>query len=296
MKKIISLMLAASLIFLCACGKSDDNTPSESAAETTESTTLHDKAFSEWGTDLLPENFPAPPKGAHSLTVQTGTPSADGNGYRSDWVRLTFTCFDKDYLEFAAEFFKLGYTGRTKYLSGTSYFPDGYNGNWQDGKTLVRVNDSKLNDKGEYVYQIDVMDCVDNFPSALEEIFPKFEGYSRNTGYYYGYNGIDEFVTDKFVSLDQSEHWYWDFGFENAFVGVTVEQFEAYIDKLVEARFAGKVSDTTADTCSVTSADLFKEVSSDEIYGCFMLYNRSLQTLDIVYTNHIERFTGYLDT
>ena len=120
MKKIISLMLAASLIFLCACGKSDDNTPSESAAETTESTTLHDKAFSEWGTDLLPENFPAPPKGAHSLTVQTGTPSADGNGYRSDWVRLTFTCFDKDYLEFAAEFFKLGYSGRTKYLSGTS--------------------------------------------------------------------------------------------------------------------------------------------------------------------------------
>ncbi len=285
-------MLAASLIFLCACEKSDDNTPSESAAETTESTTLHDKAFSEWGTDLLPENFPAPPKGANSLTVQTGTPSADGKGYRSDWVRLTFSCLEKDYLEFAAEFFKLGYNGRTKYLSGTSYFPNGYNGSWHDGKTLVTVINSKLNDKGEFVFQIDVMDCVDNFPSAIEEIFPKFEGYSRNKGYYYGYNGIDEFVTDKFVSFDQSEHWFWDFGFENAFVGVTLEQFETYIDKLVEAGFSGNLSDASLDTCSVTSADLFKEVGADEMYGCFMLYNRSLQTLDIVYTNHVERFAG----
>lgn len=292
MKKFISLILTASLVFLCACGNSNDDIVYENTTTVTESTTKHAKAFSEWGTDLLPENFPAPPEGAHSLSIKTGTAATEGTGYRSDWVRLTFTCLEKNFLAFAAEFFKLGYEGKAKYLSIASYFPDGYNGSWQDGKTLVKINKAVLNDDGEFVFELDVMDCVDNFPSAIEEYFPKFEGYSRNCGYYYGYNGIDEFVTDKFVSFDQSEHWYWDFCYENAFVGVTLEQFEAYIDKLVEAKFSGKLSDSTADTCSVTSADLFKEVSADEIYGCFMIYNRSLQTLDVVYTNHIERFVG----
>ena len=294
MKKIISVMLAASLIFLCSCGNSNNDVDDNpSSAETTEATT-HPDAFSEWGTDLLPENFPAPPEGAHSLSVETGTAATEGPGYRSDWVRLNFTCLEKDFLAFTTEFFKLGYEGKAKYLSVAAYFPDGYNGSWQDGKTLVKINKATLNDNGEFEFQLDVMKCIDTFPTAVEEYFPKFEGYSRNAGYYYGYNGIDEFVTDKFVSLDQSEHWYWDFCYENAFVGVTLAQFEDYIDKLVEAEFAGELTDSTADSCSVTSADLFKEVSPDEIYGCFMIYNRSLQTLDVVYTNHIERFVGYL--
>ncbi len=294
MKKIVSLLLTASLIFLCSCSDTnDDITDNTSSAEVTESTT-HPDAFSEWGTDLLPENFPAPPEGAHSLSIETGKASTEGQGYRSDWVSLNFTCLEKYYLDFAAEFFKAGYNGRTKYLSTTGYFPEGYNGSWQDGKTLVRLSKAVLNNDGEFEFRLDVMKCVDNFPSALEEYFPKFNGYSRNAGKYLGYNGIDSVVTEKFIGFDQSEHWYWDFGFENAFVGVTAEEFENYIDLLIDEGFSGRVSDTTADDCTVTSADLFKEISSDEVYGCFMLYNRSLQTLDIVYTNHVERYVGEL--
>ena len=279
------------MIFLCSCsGKSNG----DETTTVTETTTQHAKAFSTWGTDKLPEDFPDPPEGAHSLSVSTGSASDSGAGYRSDWVRLKFTCHEKNLLLFSSKLNQNGYVGKAKYLSSTSYFRSGYNGNWQNGDNLVRINSSVLNDDGEFVIELDVLKCVDNFPAALEEIFPKFNGYSRNAGYYYGYNGIDEFVTDKFNgNLNETEHWYWDFGFENAFVGVTLEEFEGYVNDLIEAEFSGKLSDSTADGCSVTSADLVKE-TGDQIYGCFMLYNRSLQTLDIVYTNHIERYVGSL--
>lgn len=291
MKKFLALILSLSTLFLCSCsGKS--NNENESTATQTQSTTKHASSFTEWGTDRLPDDFPAPPESAHSLSVSSGSASSEGTGYRSDWTRLKFTCIEKDILLFSSALNQNGYTGKAKYLSSTSYFPNGYNGNWQNGKTLVRINSCKLNDSGEFVVELDVLDCVDNFPTALTEYFPKFDGYSRNAGIYCGYNGIDDVVSEKFNgNLNVGEHWYWDFGFENAFVGVTTDDFDNYIDKLVEAEFSGKMSDSTVDTCSVTSADLVKEVG-DAVYGCFLLYNRSLQTLDIVYTNHIERYVG----
>ncbi|MBQ4603334.1 MAG: hypothetical protein IJB16_01915, partial [Clostridia bacterium] len=80
--------------------------------------------------------------------------------------------------------------------------------------------------------------------------------------------------------------WSWDFGFENTFIGVTLEEVEAYVNDLVNAEFSGSSATSVTDGCTVVSYDLIKETGNNT-YGVFIAYNQILKTMDIVYTNDI---------
>ncbi len=289
MKRSFAFIITVLMIFLCACSNQNDKEESSTAAETTTEAVVQAK---DWGTDLLPEDFPPPPDDARDISVTTGSGSDKSGSYRSDWVRLTFTSSQKCLLDFSMSLNKIGYKGKAKLFTDTTYYKKGFSGNWQNGKKLVRISSSKQTEQNDYIINLDILDCTDNFPEALETIFPKFNGYTKSGGYFYAYNGIDDFVTNEFNgNFDTTEHWYWDFGLDHAFVGVEYEEYEAYLNALGDAGFGGAYTESIADGCSVASADMVKEIDG-KTYACFMIYNQTTKVFDIVYTNHAERFTG----
>lgn len=291
MKKLLSILTALSMLFLCACsGQSGTGETTTSASTTSAETAKTVKFFTEWGTDKLPAEFPAPPENAHSLTVSTG--KASDTGYRTDWVRLKFTCTEEAFYTFSNALIELGYIGGVKNIASPStYFLAGFNGGWQNGENLVRINNAEKQDNNEITFTVDILGCTDTFPDELEKIFPKFDGYTKSGGMFYLYNEAREVVSHTFDGAFGNDIWHWDFGFENAFIGVTANDLSEYEAALVEAGFAGKSANSTVDGCTVISYDLVKETEKFT-YGVFMVYNQTLRTLDIVYTNDIELVIG----
>ena len=291
MKKIIAFILAFSMIFLCACSDNKTETITESTTsvltETTVVSTTSDpnkKIISEWGIDLLPRDFPAPPNGAYNFEYEHGKANDE---YASDWVRIQFTCSENELYRFTNDFIKSGYTGGTKRIDAPStYFKEGFNGYWQNGKNYIRVSASQYLENNEITLLIDITECKDNFPTVLTSVFPKFNGYSKNSGLYNEYDDNMNRLDNEFIGSLNAKSWSWDFGFENAFVGVTIEEVEAYVDELVSKEFSGSSATSITDGCTVVSYDLVKEIG-DKVYGVFIVYNEILKTMDIVYTNNI---------
>lgn len=289
MKKFISAIIVLFMLFLCACSE-QETTPDTTEQSEVSQTESQIDYISEWGTDLLPANFPAPPESAHDLSIDSGSASVDS--YRSDWVRIIFTCFERDIYEFANRLKANGYTGGVKNIaSPSSYYPAGFIGNWHDGENLVRINNAQVIETGEVTFVFDIIKCTKSFPEALETIFPKFDGYAIGTGQYYKYNENMEIVSREFDGTFGDNAWYWDFGFENAFVGVTLEQLTEYENILVEALFGGTSSTSVVDDCTVITYNLYKEIG-DGVYAVFIAYNQTLQMLDVVYTNEPSLVTG----
>ena len=289
MKRLIAFIISILLVFLCAC--SGQETSLDNSTKETVALTEHPNSFTEWGTDLLPEDFPAPIKGMHDLKVESGEASEDT--YRTDWLRLTFTCFEKDIYDFSNALASSGYVGGIKNIHApTSYYYEGFNGNWQNGKYIVRVNSTKILDSGEIEFVFDILECRKNFPEELETEFPRFDGYTIATGKYYLYDeSKTNVISRKSGGVLSDNSWYWDFGYEDAFIGVTMDEISAYENKLVEAGFGGDCSTTVVDGCTVISYDLYKMVGNKR-YAVFVAYNQTLKTLDIVYTNDASLFTG----
>lgn len=293
MKKIIALTLAFSFIFLCACSdKNNDSSETTTAASTTAAAVTtavtvsgnntENKTVSEWNSDLLPEDFPSPPGGTHDILIEKNP--ADEK-YSSDWVSIQFTCPENEIFRFTNNLIKSGYIGGTKKIDlSAKYYKPGFNGAWQNGKNLIRVSASQYNDKGEITVVIDITECKDNFPAVLTNVFPKFNGFSKNNGLYSEYDEDRNRLDNEFTGSLNAKSWTWDFGHERAFVGVSEAELEAYIDELVNAEFAGQSATTVTDGCTVISYDLVKETETC-IYGVFIAYNQILKTLDILYTN-----------
>lgn len=292
MKKLIAIMLAASTVLLCSCSDKNDDiettaseqTISSTAAEA-ESTTKTDVEYiSEWGIDSLPEKFPAPPAGAYNFEYEQGEANDE---YASDWVRIQFTCPENEIYRFTNDLIKAGYIGGAKKIEApASYFKEGFNGYWQNGKNYIRVAASQYGDDGSLTLLIDISECGDNFPTVLTSIFPKFNGYTKNVGLYNEYDENKNRLDNEFIGSLNAKSWSWDFGFENAFVGVTETDLENYVNELVNAEFSGVSSTSVTDGCTVISYDLVKEIG-DKTYGVFIAYNQILKTMDIVYTNNI---------
>ncbi len=287
MRKFIALFISASMLFLCACSDQNENFEETTTAFT--ETTV--KYSTDWRSAPLPDNFPSPPEKMHDFYFSTGKGNESGAGYRSDWVRLVFTCPENEFFLFSNKFTENGYIGGVKKIEeGATYYPVGFNGSWQDGEHLVQINKTVEKANGELTFTIDICECTVNFPEELTAIFPKFDGYSRNSGKY-GYLEADGTISETYTKDSNKEKWYWDFGFKDAFAGVTLNEVDEYLQALVDAEFAGKRTATNVDGCTVVSASMVKEIGED-VYGVFIGYNQITKTLDIFYTNYIEFIVG----
>ena len=296
MKKIIALMLAFLMLFLCACSDkkniNNETTVEQSLTETTivNSSKKDDTdIITDWNSDLLPEDFPEPPNGMHDVVIEQNQSNIN---FDSDWVSIQFTCPENEIYKFTNDILKAGYIGGAKKIDMPSeYYRAGFNGAWQNGKNLIRISASQYNKLGEITVVIDITECKDRFPTVLTSVFPKFNGFSKNSGLYSEYDENKNRLDNEFIGSLNAKSWTWDFAFERAFVGVTLEEVENYVNELVNAEFAGKSATSVTDGCSVISYDLIKETETC-VYGVFIIYNQILKTLDILYTNDAMLLIG----
>ncbi len=300
MKKFAAIFLVFALLFLCACASDLTDTKQTSAPPGLNNLPLISGQSSEtvpttepviiktWDTDLLPEKFPEPPEGTYGFRIEKGDPATDAGNFSAEWVRIGFTCPETNIFTFTNELINLGYIGSIKLFEQDGYYPMGYKGYWQNGEHIVRINATSIDDSSNLTLIMDIVPCVDNFPTVLEEYFPKFNGYTAETGLYCAHDSAGASITNEFTGK-LHDVWHWEFCFSNGFVGVTYEEFEAYYMALSEAGFVGVVDNETLDGCNVLTLDMTKTTEDGE-YGAFILFNQTLRTLDVAYTNDLSLY------
>ncbi len=287
MKKTIALVLAAAMIMLCSC--TDNSAHTQPDGITAETVAATKEIVTEWNTTVLPEKFPSPPKGTHDLSIVKGD-AADGEyAYTTDFYRITFICPETEFYSFTNELLSLGYIGGSKKITDGEYYSDGFKGYWQNGETYIRISNSSNTDNGEIIISLDIAECVDNFPKALEEYFLKFNGFCQSDGFLCGHDANKIEVNANSVNPAEitTPYWHWDFRFSNGFVGVEQKDFEKYFHDIEATGYEGTITSLTVDGMSVFSGDLIKKTGVTD-FGVFMLYNTVLKTLDISYTNNTE--------
>ena len=97
---------------------------------------------------------------------------------------------------------------------------------------------------------------------------------------------VDE--TNDYYGKPEHIKWQWHIRFRDSFIGVSLDDFYKYCDKLTAAGFNGGFASDIIDGCSVISCDMIK----GESLGAFMLYNQSTKTLEVIYTNDPKSITG----
>jgi len=291
MKKTLAIILTFSFLFLFACNKNGGNQTSTTefvpitltVPVSTTLPTTKPVIISDWTTNLLPADFPAPPEGTFAFEAAKGNPKTDEGNFVSEWVRIRFTCPEQNFHTFTNSMKDLGYLGGSKKITNGTFYTDGYEGYWQNGKHLVRINDSYISADSNLSVIMDIVPVTDNFPVALSPVFPKFNGITAGAGVYCGHDTNGFQISDSYDgSFDP--FWHWEFRFSNGFVGVTLEEFEAYYELLGEMDFSGVISAATVDGCDIISVDVEKKIGDTE-YVCHLLYNQTLRTLDAAYSN-----------
>ena len=297
MKKAIALLLLCCLLLLTACGGKEP--PAETAATETataaETTTEAPDPTMPSGKapnlDLLPEDFPPLPKGVVNLTVSHLTGTKQLTGYAIDRTRIVFECYEPVFYQFTNSLIAAGYTGSCRNIQTNDLYSLGFAGSWQNGKHIIVIDKSEKKDANLLRFTLDFAAYTDCFPHVLDGIFPAFRAASRSKGAYLGYDYASSAQNETFRSLQADPNWQWSFRFDDAFIGISEQAFRDYIDQLEQNGFNGNISQTVRDGCQVYEGDIVKS-TEDGDYGIFLMYNTSLLTLDVVFTNDPAYFLG----
>ncbi len=290
MKRFIALSLVLSLLFLCACSKDKnaDTTTTQAAQTTTLKEEKNDlpEYVTGWGSDLLPADFPAPPAKTYDVSVKNIPAESKLAGICKDITRLIFTCPETEFYNFSNKLVAKGFYGGMKNIVDGTLYSDGFAGGWKNDEYIIVIIESRYEDNGDLKICLDVTENTSSFPEALKAYFPEFAFPARTGGTYIGYNTEDD-QTNDFNGNFEHMYWQWHFRFDNAFTGVSMNDFNAYIDALEEAEFSGEMGSSTVDGCTVINADIVKDS-----FAIILSYNQILRRLDIVYTNNADDLLG----
>lgn len=301
MKKITALFLCFSFLFLFACG--NDNQDNIRYVNADNPSSIEKNFASSWddyaiptenastdtvqpdisAAELLPENFPEIPEGVSDLTIKK-KPYSESTGYPTEYVELSFICDYTALVIFSQSLKDIGYKGGIKEIADGSYYPTGIHGAWQDGEYLIRIVGTEAIVDGSHDVTMHIVPCQNMFPAELAALSSAFDGYCGAEPYYY------EYVNDEAVLRDfeGSFHAKWMISFNGdcSYVGVTRDDFENYFSVLEAKGFTiGTVETGTLDTCNTF---LGEAISGDESIYVMLLFNETLATLDIYYTNDID--------
>ena len=311
MKKLTALLLCFSFLFLCACGKDgnepttedyreyvniDDYTGIPRETQTawfSEETTAKNNSPSDGSTPAveadLPADFPAIPEGTSNISIKKYKAEESENGYESDWIRLEFSAPKQSIYQFSRDLVDAGYKGNAIYLVSHDgyyeYYKEGWQGAWQNGKHLIRIN-SWLNEiDGSYALTIDIVECVKKTYPELAKLLPVFEGCSSANGSYYEILDNGENIQHEFDGAFHNK-WLIRYTHKNAYVGVTREEFENYVETLKAAGFVGEAYYYKLDGCETYGFDGLRK--DDGLFVTFN-FNETLSTMDLIYSNHLPQ-------
>lgn len=287
MKKITALLLALSIVFLCACSDNKEKEQSETTTQMQESTTKGIKYITEWESELLPADFPPPPAKAYGEYASVIPAENEYSGICRDITKLIFSCPENEFYNFANSLIGHGFFGGFKKITNGTFYDDGFRGGWVNEKYTVVISESSYEDNGDLKICLNIVEKFSAFPEGLKEYFPAFDFPARQMGIYAGANSeVDE--TNDYHGKPEHIKWQWHIRFRDSFIGVSLDDFYKYCDKLTAAGFNGGFSSDIIDGCSVISCDMIK----GESLGAFMLYNQSTKTLEVIYTNDPKSITG----
>lgn len=312
MKRFIALLLCIPMVFLCACddGKTvnpnvsyvniDDYTgiPRETKADWFETKPVSEGATGEKTTDLiqisrdeLPEGFPSIPEGTSNISIVRHTAEESEEGYRSDWIRFKFSTPKHSLMKFSTDLVAAGYKGGIRFvesdISTYEYYPPDLYGGWQNGKHIISIVDCENEIDGSYAVTLDIVECGEVFYPELGQYFPAFDGYSVVPGDYKEITATGKVIDHAF---DGAFHETWQITYikDNAFVGVSRNQFDSYVKSLEKIGFAGEVYPYDLDGCSTYIYDAVD--SKNKVYVS-IIFNENISTLDVLYTNDGTNFS-----
>lgn len=311
MKRFIALLLCIPMIFLCACddGKTvnpnvsyvnvDEYTgiPRETKADWFETKPVSEGATGEKTTDLiqisrdeLPEGFPSIPEGTSNVSIIKYPAEKSTEGYRSDWIRFKFSAPKHSLMNFSTDLVNAGYKGGIRFIesdaSSYEYYPPDLYGGWQNGKHVISIVDCEKEIDGSYAVTLDIVECGTSFYPELGQYYPVFDGYSVVPGEYKEITQTGRVISHEF---DGAFHEIWQITYikDNAFVGVSRNQFDSYVKSLEKAGFVGEVYQYDLDGCSTYFYDAAD--TKNKVY-ISVIFNENISTLDVLYTNDGTNF------
>ena len=298
LKKTLAVILAATLIFLCACtGKettADDITKQTAATLPKQDNEEKNESTAEgWVTEMLPEKFAKQPDGSIAISTQKLDPAVSKSPYNSAAVRLKLRCLPEQMQAFSKELVSLGYTGCICFYKNHAVYQSNVVGNWTNDEYFVTVNEFELStaekDDLQYTITIDVVKCKNDMPDILTRGFPDLKNvWTRKAGNYQGVNsfGVETIQPDSTLS---DTYWLWEFKGQDAFIGVSREEYTAYLYELTTRGFDG-YSEIENDEYGEIEYYSSEYTYGGNVYGVYLCYISYMSTLEMIFSNSIKNF------
>lgn len=295
MKKAISAGLAALLLSTCSCsrgGNAPRATTTAPAVTTAVQSLTEGSRISSGKSDLsiLPEGFPSFPDGCSVISTEQIEFSPFKYSYTDSFTRIKVKCIAPQLLSFSNTLRSLGWDGGAAFDNGK------VTGHWCNDRHFITVSESEQQSEASdgtahYLLTLDIVRCQNRLPEALVFSFPEFTGgYTRNKGEYYAIDLYGNEVT-AFSGAFNEPNWMWSFRFEDAFFGVTRQEYEDYLKVLEHEGFGGIIQTETTEFGDVyyVSAERAIEGYTNPagVYLCYISY---LSTLELIFSNDITVF------
>ena len=307
MKRFIALLLSLLFIFLCGCEEEKPQNNNVSYVNLDDYTGIQRETKTNWfenetatgekttdsskvTADDLPEGFPEIPEGTSNISIIRYSKENSKAGYRSDWIEVKFSAPEHSIIKFSQDLVSAGYKGGIKYIESEDgiyeYYGNGWHGGWQNGKHIISVLKSEKEYDGSYAITLHISECGESFYPELASSFPEFKGQSLTSGKYYEVLENGRTVKHDF---DGSFHEKWQiiYAFEEAFMGVSLSQFEAYLSQLSNAGFVGQTVYYRLDGCSTR---IYDGINSEKGLYVSIVYNENIQDMNVVFTNEGRNF------
>lgn len=295
MKRLTAALLAATMLFLCACTGSETNGGTSGASQT--AATLPQKesvaADEGWNASLLPVPFAREPQGCKTLSTAVIEPSVFKSPYTCAATRIQLRCLPEQMNSFSDEMISLGYIGGISFYKNNDIYGDSVIGHWTNDEYFATIYESEKTtvpkDGMEYTLTLDVVKCENTIPEILTMAFPGIEtAWTRNAGDYTGMNdyGVESAKPDETLS---DSHWAWNFKGGDAFVGVTKTEYEKYLYDLTVRGFDG-YSEKENDGTGMVEYFSAEYEYGENTYGVYLCYISYLSTLEMIFSNDITFF------
>lgn len=249
-----------------------------------------------WDLSILPEGFPKQPDGVYAVSTKEIPFNKKTSPYTKGHIALTLKTTDNGIYAFSNALSQAGYIGGA-YFSTSA----------EDGTVTLLFNHS--NDKyavylKSYVVLendadgfnrravFEIVECTLGMPEYISEFFPGDTGGStRKNGNYIGISSTGEVVYAG-NSLRTNPDWYVSFTDNDGFVGVTLDEYKAYVNSLYDFGFYCSTSEENEEMGLTYYATAEPPESANAKGGINICYYPKLCRMDVLISSDFSQFVS----